>query len=226
VDPDIHEQEIREIFQRSWLYVGHISDLPEVGSYVTEELSGQPVLIVRGQDNELRAFFNVCQHRGHTLLSGRGQIKNRIVCPYHAWCYGLDGALKTARLTRDVPGFDMGDFGLKPIQHTLIAGMIFINFDPDATPEDGDLPGFEKTILGHLPDMPDYAANHRFDFDVAANWKVVVDNFSESPLPIPRWPRFTTRKAEPPRLAGVTGFIKRPPGRASEGSKPRVASRT
>ncbi len=179
VDPDIHEQEIREIFQRSWLYVGHISDLPEIGSYVTEELVGQPVLIVRGQDNDLRAFFNVCQHRGHTLLSGRGQIKNRIVCPYHAWCYGLDGALKTARLTRDVPDFDMRDFGLKPIQHTLVAGMIFINFDPDATPEDGDLPEFEKTVLGHLRDMPDYAANHRFDFDVAANWKVVVDNFSE-----------------------------------------------
>ena len=64
VDPDIHEQEIRKIFQRSWLYVGHLSDLPEVGSYLTEDLAGQPILVVRAQDKELRAFFNVCQHRG------------------------------------------------------------------------------------------------------------------------------------------------------------------
>jgi len=179
VDADIHEQELGKIFQRSWLYVGHVSDLPEAGSFMTEQLAGQPILMVRGQDNELRAFFNVCQHRGHALLSGRGQLKGRIVCPYHAWCYGLDGTLSTARMTRDVPGFDKAEFGLKPIQHAVVAGLIFINFDPDATPEDGDLPAFEETVLGHLPRMPEFAANHRFDFDVAANWKVVVDNFSE-----------------------------------------------
>ncbi|MGI9354873.1 MAG: aromatic ring-hydroxylating oxygenase subunit alpha [Rhizobiaceae bacterium] len=179
VDPDIHDQEIQKIFQRSWLYVGHISDLPKVGSYLTDNLAGQPILVVRAQENELRTFFNVCQHRGHTLLSGRGQLNKRIVCPYHAWCYGLNGGLITARMTRDVTDFNIADFGLKPIRHTLVAGMIFINFNSEAAPEDGDLPEFEETILEHLPQMPDYAANHRFDFDVAANWKVVVDNFSE-----------------------------------------------
>jgi carnitine monooxygenase subunit len=178
-DEAIHQQEILKIFQRSWLYVGHVSDLPEIGSYITEDIADQPVLILRAKDNEIRAFFNVCQHRGHLLLSGRGQTGNRIVCPYHAWCYGLDGALATARMTRDIADFDRADFGLKPIQHALVAGMIFINFDPSTTPEDGNLPAFEKTILGHLPKMPKYAAHHRFDFDIAANWKVVVDNFSE-----------------------------------------------
>ena len=78
-DPSIHDQEMSAIFQCSWLYVGHVSDLPDVGSYLTEEVAGQPILIVRSQDNSLRAFFNVCQHRGHTLLSGRGQLKGRIV---------------------------------------------------------------------------------------------------------------------------------------------------
>lgn len=178
-DPQIFSKELAKIFHRAWLYVGHVSDLPEIGSYLTAELAGQPILIVRSAEDEVRAFYNVCQHRGHTLLSGRGQIKNRIVCPYHAWCYSLDGALATARMTRDVPGFDRADFGLKPVQKSLVAGMIFVNFNPAATPEDGDLPEFEKTILDHLPDMPEFAANHRFDFDVAANWKVVVDNFSE-----------------------------------------------
>lgn len=179
IDPEIHQQEIHKIFQRSWLYVGHVSDLPEPGSYLTDDLAEQPILIVRDQDNKLRVFFNVCQHRGHTLVSGRGQLKNRIICPYHAWCFGLDGALQTARLTRNVPDFERADFNLKPIQHTVVAGLIFINFDPKATVEDGDLPEFEKTILDHLPNLPEYALNQQVDFDVAANWKVVVDNFSE-----------------------------------------------
>jgi len=178
-DEDIHQQELSKIFLRSWLYVGHISDLPDVGSYVTDEIAGQPILVLRAQDDKIQVFFNVCQHRGHLLLSGRGQTGNRIVCPYHAWCYGLDGALSTARLTRDVAGFDRANFGLKSIQHTIVAGMIFINFDPSATPEDGGLLEFEKTILSHLPEMSNFVAGHRFDFDIKANWKVIVDNFSE-----------------------------------------------
>lgn len=179
VDQDIYNQEIEKIFLHSWLYVGHVSDLPEVGSYVTDDLAGQPVVVVRTTENEVQAFFNVCQHRGHTLLVGRGKLNKRIVCPYHAWCYGLDGALLTARMTRDVPNFKNSDFGLKPIQHHIIAGLIFINFDPQVTPEAGELTEFGQTILDHLPRLPSYAANHQFDFDVAANWKVVVDNFSE-----------------------------------------------
>ena len=133
-DPGIHDQEMSAIFQCSWLYVGHVSDLPDVGSYLTEEVAGQPILIVRSQDNSLRAFFNVCQHRGHTLLSGRGQLKGRIVCPYHAWCYGLDGALLSARMTRDIPNFDLAEFPLKPIQLATAAGLLFVNFDPTASP--------------------------------------------------------------------------------------------
>ena len=116
LEPDILQQETQKIFLRSWLYVGHISDLPELGSYMTMELAGQPIVVILGQNKELRVFFNVCQHRGHILLDGRGQVKNRIVCPYHAWCYGLDGELKTARLTRDVPEFERADFGLKIVQ--------------------------------------------------------------------------------------------------------------
>ena len=171
-DPEIHQQEIRRIFQRSWIYAGHVSDLPDVGSYLTEELVAQPILILRSQDRELRAYFNVCQHLGHALLSGRGQVNGRIVCPYHAWCYGLDGALLSARMTRDISNFDRGDFSLKSVQLAVVAGLIFVNFDPDATQADGDLPDFEKTILAHLPQMPEYVAKHRFDFDLAANWKV------------------------------------------------------
>ncbi len=78
LDSDIHAQEIGKIFRRSWLYAGHVTDLPEAGSYMTEDLAGQPVLILRSKDGQIRAFFNVCQHRGHILLSGRGKLKARI----------------------------------------------------------------------------------------------------------------------------------------------------
>lgn len=220
VDPDIHAQEIRKIFQHSWLYVGHNSDLPEVGSYLTAELAGQPIMVVRMQENELRVFFNVCQHRGHTLLSGSGRLNKRIVCPYHAWCYGLDGALLTARMTRDVPDFDIADFGLKSIQHTLVAGMIFINFDPNATPEKGDLPEFEETLLNHLPQMPDYTAIHRFDFDVAANWKVVVDNFSEGyhiPVAHPTLAKLYNENGGSSQIGERYGFYKRTARQGFEG---------
>jgi len=84
LDQSIYELEMQKIFLRSWLYVGHVSDLPKTGSYLTETIAGQPIVVVHDQDGEIRVFFNVCQHRGHILLTGRGQIKNRIVCPYHA----------------------------------------------------------------------------------------------------------------------------------------------
>lgn len=212
LDPDIHAQEIGKIFRRSWLYAGHVTDLPEAGSYMTEDLAGQPVLILRSKDGQIRAFFNVCQHRGHILLSGRGKLKARIICPYHAWCYGLDGSLATARMTGSVPGFDTADFSLKPIQLAVVAGLIFINLDPAATPEDGDLAEFEKSILDHLPEMPGYTANHRFDFDIAANWKVVVDNFSEGyhiPVAHPKLATLYNKEGSSSRLGKRYGFYRR-----------------
>jgi phenylpropionate dioxygenase-like ring-hydroxylating dioxygenase large terminal subunit len=164
VDQDIHAHEIRRIFHRSWLYAGHVMDLPDVGSYLTVDLSGQPILVLRSKDGEVRAFFNVCQHRGHILVSGQGRLKTRIVCPYHAWCYGLDGFLLTARLTENLSDFDIANFSLKPVKLAVVAGLIFINLDPEATPEGGELHEFEASILGHLPEMPSYTARHRFDF--------------------------------------------------------------
>ncbi len=212
LEPEIHAQEIDKIFRRSWLYAGHVTDLPEAGSYMTEDLAGQPVLILRSKDGQIRAFFNVCQHRGHILLSGRGKLKARIICPYHAWSYGLDGSLATARMTGNVPGFDTADFSLKPIQLAVVAGLIFINLDPAVTPEDGDLAEFEKSILDHLPEMPGYTANHRFDFDIAANWKVVVDNFSEGyhiPVAHPKLATLYNREGAMSRLGKRYGFYRR-----------------
>ena len=95
-DPDVLELEKREIFFKTWQYAGWVGDLKEAGDYITAELIDQSVIIVRGQDGALQGFHNVCQHRGHQLLTGCGKVA-AITCPYHAWVYRLDGALRNAR---------------------------------------------------------------------------------------------------------------------------------
>src|SRR5262245_29273074 len=178
-DAAIHEKELKRIFQRSWSYVGHETDLPSAGSYLTDDVAHQPIVVVRGRDNEIRAFYNVCQHRGHLLLKGRGTLRVGITCPYHAWTYGLDGALKNAPMTGDVAGFAMQEFGLRSVPIARVAGLIFVNLDKTARPPSEEAPGFEQTLRDALPGLPQFVATERLQFDIAANWKIVIDNFSE-----------------------------------------------
>ena len=178
-DAGIHEKELRTIFQRSWSYVGHETDLPSPGSYLTDDVAHQPILIVRDRDNEVRAFYNVCQHRGHLLLKGRGTVKAGITCPYHAWTYALDGTLRNAPMTGDVAGFTMHEFGLRSIPIALVAGLIFVNLDKIARPFAEEVPGFEQLLRDALPKLPEFMATERLEFEIAANWKIVIDNFSE-----------------------------------------------
>src|SRR5689334_13493092 len=93
LDPELQEREQRLIFERTWQLAGHVSSLRERGSYVTAWAGNQPVLVVRDENGELRAFRNVCRHRGSMLLTGSGQCKNAIRCRYHGWTYKLDGTL-------------------------------------------------------------------------------------------------------------------------------------
>ena len=178
-DPDILRQELHRIFRRAWCYAGHVSDFAAAGAYCTEEIAGQPVALVRGGDGRIRAFYNVCQHRGHILLKGRGMLSAAIVCPYHAWNYGFDGALTGAPMTHAMSGFDKAAFGLRELPVAIVAGLVFVNLDPKCRPFEEDAPGFEQTLLDALPGLPDFVATDRMDFDIAANWKVVYDNFAE-----------------------------------------------
>jgi len=178
-DAGVQEREVEAIFKRSWIKVGHVCDLREPGDYLTETIAGQPVMAVRGRDGEVRAFYNVCQHRGHELLKGRGKLKVGITCPYHAWLYDFEGTLKNARLTEDVPDFDTSLFGLKPLPLAISGGLVFINLSPAAEPFEIGYEGFDATIHEHLDDMENYTRIASLEYDIAADWKVVVDNFSE-----------------------------------------------
>ena len=105
-DPDQYDREKQNIFYRSWQYVGHVSMLAEPSTYLVREIDDESILVTRSHDGELRAFYNVCQHRAHRLLEGEGQLRSGIICPYHNWTYDHSGALLVARGTKDITEFD------------------------------------------------------------------------------------------------------------------------
>src|SRR5207237_8989038 len=129
--PVIFAAEREAIFVRGWHMAGHISDLPEAGSYITAAVHDQKVFICRGKDGELRGFYNVCAHRAHELLTGAGQVKV-ITCPYHAWSYHLTGALRSARGTESQEGFDAGEICLTRVRVETLGPIVFFNLDPAA----------------------------------------------------------------------------------------------
>ncbi|HSF93504.1 MAG TPA: aromatic ring-hydroxylating dioxygenase subunit alpha [Thermohalobaculum sp.] len=177
-DPGIYEAEKPAIFYRTWHYAGHVSQVSQPGSYITTRIHEQNVFVARGRDGELRAFFNVCTHRGHELLQGAGR-KNVITCPYHAWAFDFDGRLVNARNSENVKGFKKCEFSLKPVRVEVFCGLLLVNLDPDAAPFAETMDGLEEEIRQYLPRVDDLAFAQRDTYDVAANWKVLVDNFLE-----------------------------------------------
>ena len=180
-DFEIFRAEMRQIHRKSWCYVGHVCDVAQPGMYFTDIVAEQPVLVVKGHDGVIRAFYNVCQHRGHELLKGAGQLKTKgMTCPYHAWLYRLDGGLAAAPMTEHLKNFDKAQFGLKEIAIGLAAGLIFINLDPDCTAFEEEMGGFDENIETFLPHVAGWVVAERLHYSIKANWKVVVDNFSEA----------------------------------------------
>ncbi len=177
-DAGIFEQEKAAIFYRTWHYAGHVSQVAEPGQYLTTKIHRQNVFVARGRDGELRAFFNVCAHRGHELLEGTGR-KNVITCPYHAWAFDFDGRLVNARNSENVAGFNKCDFSLKPVRVEVFCGLVLVNLDPDAVPFAEQMAGLEEEIRSYLPRADDLAFAQRDTYHVEANWKVLVDNFLE-----------------------------------------------
>jgi Rieske 2Fe-2S family protein len=177
-DPRVLGPEQELIFERTWQLAGHVCTLPRPGSYLTARAGTQPVLVVRDEEDQLRAFRNVCRHRGSRLLSGAGQCKAAIRCRYHGWTYRLDGSLiGVPEQMSFAPRPDKSTLGLMPARVEVLCGLVFVNLDPDATPL-GELVG----------DLPRRLAPYRIEtlepFAPAtgtqpANWKVVADNYLE-----------------------------------------------
>ena len=175
---EVFEREKEAIFYRSWHYAGHVSQVAEPRSYFTTAIHQQNIFVARGRDEKIRAFYNVCAHRGHELLRGAGK-KNVITCPYHAWAFDFEGRLINARNSENVEGFNKCDFSLKEVRLEVFCGLILINLDPDAVAFAEQFDGLEEEIRSYLPSVDQLAFAQRDTYDVQSNWKVLVDNFLE-----------------------------------------------
>jgi choline monooxygenase len=166
------------IFARSWQWVCHVEKLTEPGSYVSSTVAEMPVVVVRDRDGCLRAFYNVCKHRAHELLTGSG-VTRTIACPYHAWTYGLDGRLRGARRADRMATFDRSTVCLDQIQVEEFGGFVYVNLDPTARPLGEQAPDLAEDIARWAPDVATLTHAKRLSYSVRTNWKNVIDNFLE-----------------------------------------------
>ena len=178
VDPSWDAVDRAAIFARTWQWVCHVEQLRDPGNYVAATIAEQPIVIVRDQTGQLRAFYNVCKHRAHELVSGSGTTRN-LVCPYHAWTYGLDGQLKASRRADRLPDFDAGRICLDAIQVEEFGGFIYVNLDPDADPLAQQAPDLAAEIAEWAPDVDKLTLAKRLTYRINSNWKNVIDNFLE-----------------------------------------------
>ncbi|MEM9011075.1 MAG: ring-hydroxylating oxygenase subunit alpha [Pseudomonadota bacterium] len=178
VEPAWFRVDRDEIIAKTWQWVCHGEKVRAPGSYVTIEIAGRPVAVVRDRDGVLRAFYNVCKHRAHHLLSGEGRT-SRIMCPYHAWVYKLDGQLVRAPLTEHLEEFDPKSISLEPVQVEEFCGFVYVNLDPNAPSLKSQTGTLETEIQHWAPEVDQLTFGHRLTYDIRANWKTVVDNFLE-----------------------------------------------
>lgn len=176
---EVFELEYEAFFLRRWQFAGHVNEVTEAGSYMTAAIGRDNVIVLRGKDEQLRAFLNVCRHRGSRLLEGAGTCRGVVRCPYHGWTYSLEGKLHGVPMESNFPDFDRTKFGLHEIQLDIFHGLVFVRVR-------GDGPGVAE-LFAH--------AGHYFEsYDVAnyvpcleestqvwnVNWKVAWDNYLEN----------------------------------------------
>jgi phenylpropionate dioxygenase-like ring-hydroxylating dioxygenase large terminal subunit len=179
LDPKIWNAEKAQIFFRTWQCVGHVSELKKAGDYLVDKNIDQEIFIVRGQDQIIRGFYNVCMHRAHRLLNERYGCKSVITCPYHAWSYGLDGTL------RGVPGgnlpshVDKSSIRLAQVRVEIFCGLIFVNLDNDAPPLTPQVAHIEDDIRSFIPRMEDLRFVSEIPIQHESNWKLSIENYNE-----------------------------------------------
>ncbi|MGY8985748.1 MAG: aromatic ring-hydroxylating oxygenase subunit alpha [Sphingomonadales bacterium] len=174
-DPDIFQKEIKEIIHNSWVFAGHTSQIPNVGDYFLFKLLNESAIVVRTKEGNIRAFFNVCRHRGSHLCKEKNGNVKMFLCPYHAWSYQLDGSLAAARGMRD--DFDKTINGLHKCSIEILEGMIYINFSDNPTSMDNARR--DMTVALKMYDFEGLKIAATKKYEINANWKVTVENYQE-----------------------------------------------
>ena len=172
----VREQE--KLWPRVWLLACSMDHVSDSGDYFEFRIAGHSVLIVRGRDGELRGFENVCRHRGNTLCVGAGSGLRNLRCPYHGWTYGLDGELRGVPSRQGFGTLDPSELGLPPVRVETWGQLVFVNLDADAMP----LAEYLEKVPGDTAwlGLEEYRCRACVRIEVPANWKVVVDGFSET----------------------------------------------
>src|SRR3989475_605607 len=175
---EIYAEEQERIFTERWICAGRAAEIREAGDYVLRRIAGESVIVVRGRDGALAAFYNVCRHRGTRLCEQpQGRLSETIQCPYHAWTYTIDGQLIGAPHMNEVAGFDKRDFPLHAVALETWEGFVFLDLAPES----------ERFVEAFAPlagrfsrfNLATLRSARRIDYDVAANWKLIFQNYSE-----------------------------------------------
>src|SRR5215475_1571930 len=177
VSPEIFAEEVQKIFSTNWVLVGHQSQLAESGDYFLGEVAGASLIVAKDQRSTIRAFYNVCRHRGARLCEEQHGHAAAIQCAYHAWTYALDGRLIGAPHMDETPGFNKAEYPLKPVRLGLWEGFIFVNL----TDASASLEKWFEPLAGKFSpwNLAALCPAKRIDYDVRANWKLMFQNYSE-----------------------------------------------
>jgi phenylpropionate dioxygenase-like ring-hydroxylating dioxygenase large terminal subunit len=170
--------ERERVFRRAWQYAGRGDQAAEPGSFFTADAGGVPIVVARDQEGVLRAFLNVCRHRGSLVCEGEGR-RETLQCPYHAWTYGLDGALRSAPRADREPGFDRDELGLVRVAVDSWGPFVFVNPGRDAAPLADTLGELPELVAAAGLDVDALRFHHRSSAEYEANWKVCAENFLE-----------------------------------------------
>ena len=184
LSPDAFARERERIFCREWLCVGRADELAAPGDYVVKDVAGESILIVRTREGDLRAFYNVCRHRGSQLVPdcGAGHFASGIRCPYHSWTYTLEGELRTAPFLDEASGLARRELSLHPVGADVWGGFVFLQLTPDEATARGHTLAAQ---LGAVPDrlrrypLGELRVARRITYEIAANWKVILENYNE-----------------------------------------------
>ena len=185
---EIYRLDIEKVLMPHWQCVNHVSSIPEVGDYLVFSYDRDSAIVVRGADREIRAFANVCRHRGSRVCEASGKAEGgMLICPYHAWSYGLDGSLAHARMMpRD---FDKSSHGLKALHLKVVQGLIFVSFADDPLSFDDAEANLDATVGIH--GWADAKIAFQSSFTFSANWKLALENQVECYHCAPSHPEFS-----------------------------------
>jgi len=175
--PEMLELEKDMLFRRHWQVVCHQSDIPNPGDFITLDLVGERALVIRGRDGVVRAFHNLCRHRGSRVVAeDSGTCKSAIICPFHGWAYNLDGTLRGAARPGSLPRFDPVQMGLKPVDMDIWQGFIFVRFQPGPQPAMHKVMArFDDEVMQYAMDQLEPTGEGFFTEEIEANWKCVRD---------------------------------------------------